>query len=212
MRKVCILFAVMVTSATILCACSSNQDADDFYDEIIEQAERVAEPETFNKGDIYIDSILYGNYSQAEETEMLVLCKFKDNPHVAGLDRTLAIVFSCQSLDMVAYKCFGADEVVIRPLPTESGENRILFLGRITYQGLTSQHIGLFCIENNEWTELALEKVKLQEDELCYITDVNTLVVLAQEHILLGNVGEAADREAITYSWNPESAQFDSGN
>lgn len=135
---------------------------------------------------------------------MLVLCKFKDNPHVAGLDRTLAVVFSRQSMELVAYKCFGADETVIRSLPTESGENRILFLGRATSQGLTSQYIGLFSIENKEWTELPLEEVQLQDGELCYITDDNRLIVLPEES------SEASDNDFVTYSWNPERGQFES--
>lgn len=63
MKKI-LLSAAMLMVTVVLSACSSNQTSGDLHEQIIEYAEQVAEPGSFEKGDIYIDSILYGSYSQ----------------------------------------------------------------------------------------------------------------------------------------------------
>lgn len=204
MKKI-LLSAAMLMVTVVLSACSSNQTSGDLHEQIIEYAEQVAEPGSFEKGDIYIDSILYGSYSQGGQAEMLALCKFQNNPHVAGLDRTLAVIFSCQTKEMVASKCFHADEVMIRSLPTESGENRILFLGSSTSQGLTTQQIGLYCIQNGEWTEILMDEVHLREEDMCYMVNDDRLGILP------GGNGEAPAGEPLIYSWDTKSGQFSRG-
>lgn len=206
MRKYRFLLKVLLAFACIdLMGCGKDAPAQNVSVElsddtaldafIVEKAEALAEEGPFEAGDIYVDSILYGNFSQLEETEMLAFCKFKNNVHVAGFDRTLAIVFASDTMEVIAYKNFGADEVALRPLPTEK-ESKILFLGRTTYQDITTQYIGLYDIQDNEWVEIPLDGVVLQEDELCYITDDNRLIVETQW-----------DEQTI-YVWDEQTAQF----
>ncbi len=162
---------------------------------IVEIAESLTEEGTFEVGDIYVDTILYGNFSQLEMPELLAMCKFKNNVHAAGFDRTLAIIFLQDSMEVVAYKNFGLDEVVLRPLSTNA-ESKILFMGRTTYNDVTSQYIRLYSIEENEWIECALEGVEIQENELCYITDDNRLII------------EKQNDEQAEYIWEEQKAQF----
>lgn len=201
MKKI-LLTAVTIVVTVALCACSFNQTSGDLNERIIEYAEQMAERGSFEKGDIYIDSILYGSYSQSGQTEMLALCKFKNNPHVVGRDRTLAVIFSCQPMEMVASKCFYADKVVIRSLPTESGKNRMLSLGSSTFQGLTTQQIGLYYIQNGEWTEILMDEVHLHEGDMCYMVNDDKLWILP------GGNDEAPAGEVVTYSWDMKSGQF----
>lgn len=175
--------------------------------DIVEIAENLAEEGTFEAGDIYVDSILYGNYTQAKESELLVLCKIKNNVHAAGLDRTLAIVFQQDSMEVVAYKEFGYDEVTLCPLPTEA-ESRILFLGRTTYQNNTTQYLSLYCVEEKEWNECPIEGVEIQENDLCYITDDNKLIVVPQEKGEYPTERIPLWKKQTVYEWDQHDERF----
>jgi len=175
--------------------------------DIVKIAESLAEEGTFEAGDIYVDSILYGNYSQAEEPELLALCKFKNNVHVAGIDRTLAIVFREDSMEVVAYKEFGYDEVVLHLLPTEA-ESRILFIGRTAYQDISEQYLLLYCVEENEWNECPIEGVEIQENDLCYITDDNKLFVVPQENGEYPTEMISVWEKQVVYEWDRNQVRF----
>lgn len=140
----------------------ATESVDDINSLIVEKAERLAEEGTFEQGDIYVDTIHYGKYSQTEEEEMLALCKFKNNVHVAGMDRTLAIVFAVETMDVIAYKNFGADEVNLQCVPTD-GVTEILYEGSTTYQDITTEYKELYTIQGNEWVEIPLEDAEEQE-------------------------------------------------
>lgn len=49
-----------------------------------------------------------------------------NTPHVAGLDKTVGILLDADSLEMVAYKEFAADKVVINCIQASDGQSRIL--------------------------------------------------------------------------------------
>lgn len=216
--KACIK-ALLLCICLGLCGCSSGNDVDengntaqvekdiDLYDLIVEKASQLAEEHTFEEGDIYVDSILYGYYSQTEEQEMLALCKYRNSAHVAGLDRTLAIILSPKSMEVIAYKNFGADEVTLKRLPTE-GESKILFLGRSSSTGLTSQYVELYAIQENEWVMIPLEGIQLRGDELCYITDDNSLIVVPRENGAYPNQMFVLWDEQVMYSWDEHTEQF----
>ncbi len=100
-----------------------------------------------------------------------------------------------------------ADEVVLRCLPTEE-KSKLLFLGRVTYTGITSQYASLFTIQDNEWVEISLEGVKLQEDSLLFITDDNRLLAVPQESGSNPTEMLTLWDEQEIYSWDEHMGQF----
>lgn len=166
MMKKCSTVLVTGFMAAMLLSASSQGKPSDLNEIVIAQAERVMDVGSYEKGDIYVDSIRYGSFSRPEEAEMLVQCKFRDNPHVAGLDRTLAMVFSCETQEMIACRLFSADEVILRLIPEEKGVSKILFSGRTISQGIVTQYADCFCIRNHEWQKIPLEEAESDQSAL----------------------------------------------
>lgn len=157
------------------CAAADNTDTISGLNQwMIEQVEENNEV-GIGASDIVIDRIYYGSFSQQDTSEILVLCKFLNMSHTGGLDRTAGIIFSVDSMEVVAYKEFGADEVMIDCLKTDNGESRILFIGTTTYQGVPTQDVQLFAVEDGQWVELPIEALETLEKEK-NIKDYGTII------------------------------------
>lgn len=157
-----LLLLLMFCSA---CAAADNADTISELNKWILQKVEENNEVGVSASDIVIDRIYYGSFSQRDADEILVLCKFLNMSHTGGLDRTAGIIFSVDSMETVAYKEFGADEVTIDCIKTDNGESRILFTGTTTYQGVTTQDTQLFAIEDGQWVELPIDAHETPEKE-----------------------------------------------
>ena len=112
--SVLVLFMLMCINA---CGISKSRDSADMVSElnnrIIEKVAENYEEGNISALDIVIVRIDFGSFSQDNASEIFVLCKILNTPHVAGLDKTVGILLDADSLEMVAYKEFAADKVVI---------------------------------------------------------------------------------------------------
>ena len=112
--SVLVLFMLMCINA---CGISKSRDSADMVSElnnrIIEKVAENYEEGNISALDIVIVRIDFGSFSQDNASEIFVLCKILNTPHVAGLDKTVGILLDADSLEMVAYKEFAADKVVM---------------------------------------------------------------------------------------------------
>ena len=109
--SVLVLFMLMCINA---CGISKSRDSADMVSElnnrIIEKVAENYEEGNISALDIVIVRIDFGSFSQDNASEIFVLCKILNTPHVAGLDKTVGILLDADSLEMVAYKEFAAVE------------------------------------------------------------------------------------------------------
>ena len=134
------------------------------------------------KSDIVIDQTIYGSFSEPGTEEVLVICKILNTPHVGGLDRRAIIIYEIDSMDVMAYTEIPADEVWVDTLPMSNGQDRIIFSGKSTYQGISAQDVMYFCIRDGQWTEIPIEELKtLGEDCFYYLTGDVMIVTTGRE-------------------------------
>ena len=169
--------------------------------------------------DIVIDQIFYGSFSQEDTSEILVVCKILNTPHVAGLEQKVCVLLNDDTWEMIAYKLFKADETVISCMQTSSGQSRILFLGTWESTGVRSQCVELYAIQNSEWVNMTIdimqavptEKRELLEDNcFCYIAGDRMVVVYEENyHIAISSDVIANPIEVIAiFIWDPYTEQF----
>lgn len=93
-------------------------------------AERVMEhyeDEMIAQEDIVIDRIYHGHFSSVDTDEIFVLCKISNTSHVAGLDKTVAVLLEADSLGQIAYGEFHADQVEISRIPASNRRSKLLY-------------------------------------------------------------------------------------
>lgn len=208
-----------VLLATIFCSsCTATKEISyaEMFSEInnwiIDKVKENAEDTSISRSDIVIDQIYYGSFSQKDVNlqkesdpqkidEILVLCKLQNTPHAGGLDRTAGLLLSADSMEVVAYHEFAADKVIINCLHTNSGENRVLFLGTTTYQGISTQEAQLYAIKDGKWIELPISNVDLDKGYLSFVDD-NSLIVTTKEEIT------SPEDILEVLIWNQEIGQF----
>ena len=203
-----------VLLATIFCSsCTATKEISyaEMFSEInnwiIDKVKENAEDTSISRSDIVIDQIYYGSFSQKdanslkEANEILVLCKLQNTPHAGGLDRTAGLLLSADSMEVVAYHEFAADKVIINCFHTNSGENRVLFLGTTTYQGISTQEAQLYAIKDGKWIELPISNVDLDKGYLSFVDD-NSLIVTTKEEIT------SPEDILEVLIWNQEIGQF----
>ena len=71
--------------------------------------------------EVAIDKIYYGFFSQENADEIFVECRLLNMPHAGGLDTRLGILLNADTLEMIAFKEFYGDEVMIRCLQNAAG-------------------------------------------------------------------------------------------
>lgn len=152
-RNSVLLIHVMVLCAIIFSSCgkvkSKNIDSSfiDIQNIIIQTVKKNYEDGDISESDIEVAEIHYGTFSQSIEKELFVICNILNQPHVAGLDKSVCLLLTADSLEMKAYKEFASDDTVIKCFLAEDGLSRILVSEKTTYQGITSQDIQFFMIK-----------------------------------------------------------------
>lgn len=206
-RLLVILFLVLfVLISTSACATSKNSANVDMLSELSNWIiDKVIE--NYNEGDISefditIERIYFGSFSQDDAEEILVLCKILNMPHVAGLDKTVAILLTSDSLEVVAYEEFSADKVVINYIQSSKGKDKIVILETTTYQGISTQEVQLMDVQDCQWVEIPIEALKALDDECFYIIGDGLIIVTSKEQLT------TPEDVVAVLSWNNETEQY----
>lgn len=169
------------------------------------------------EADIEVDRIFYGSFSQEGADEIFVICNMLKMPHVAGLDRKAGILLDADTLQMVAYKEFAADEVVIDCLPTQNGQSRVLFLGTTGNQGMRSQTVCFYKVENDQWVEMQVETAEfLPEDKreawkrncFCYLLDERMAVLYEDDSKIFPEDIVEPSELIVILEWDAKTETF----
>ena len=202
MKKLDVL-VLMVACVFLLASCS--KEADDrsafteFNEYILETVMESYEDGNISREDIVIDQIYCGHFSQKDVNEIFVLCKILNTPHVAGLDKTVAVLLEADSLKKIAYKEFNADNVTIDCVQTSIGQSKILFIGTTIYQGISAQEIQLWGIQDGQWLDIPIENLEtLSDGYFCFMGD---------GEIIVSSIADHAEIIAIL-NWNPDMENF----
>ena len=152
--------------------------------------------------DVVIDQMIYGSFSEPEAKEVLVICKILNMPHVGGLDRRAIIILETDSMNVVAYAEIPADEVWVDTLLMSNGQDRIIFSGKTTYQGISVQEIMYFCIQGEQWTVIPAEELEALGEECFYYLAGDKMIVTSGRELT-----DSLDIMAIL-TWNPDAGEF----
>lgn len=173
-----------------------------FMNLIVETVKENYEDGDISISDIEVEEIFCGTFSQNDVKEILVVCNILNQPHVAGLDKSVCILLTADSFEVESYKEFASDETVIKCMMAEDGLHRILVSEKTTYQGITSQDIQLFTIKDKQWVNIQIEALaELKEENFFLITDKSIIVTSKS------NVTDVSDIVALL-EWNPATGQF----
>lgn len=208
-KRITILAAVILLAALPMIGCAGTKGTGDtqllsglnnrVIETVLENDESGGDIE---KSDVVIDQTIYGSFSEADKNEVLVICKISNTPHVGGLDRRAIIILEIETMDMVAYAEVPADEVWVDTLPMSNGQDRIIFSGKSTYQGISTQDVMYFCIQDGQWMEMPVKELEiLGEDCFYYLTGDVMIVTTARE------LKDLSDITAIL-TWNQDAGEF----
>lgn len=192
------LISVLIFS--LLSACGAEKLGADvsceFQKQLLDSATLLIEDTEVDSADIELDSIQYGSFSSSEAEEICAFFKYKAPKHVGGLDRTLAVIFSADDLQVISSHEFIVDDVQARFLPSNEGTDYIFYLGTTTYQGVPAYDLQLFRIGGLVWEPVPSAVPLLNETGTYYL--VNDSILYYCE----GDFHEA-------YVWNGEIGQFE---
>ena len=208
-KRITVFAAVMMLAALLMTGCAgikgtgATQLMSGLNDRVIEMVLKNDElGGIIEKSDVVIDQIICGSFSKPEAKEALVICKILNTPHVGGLDRRAIIILGIDSMDIVAYAEIPADEVWVDALPMSNGQDRIIFSGKSTYQGISTQNVMYFCIQDGQWTEMAAEELEALGQECFYYLTGDMMIVTSGR--------ELADLSDITaiLTWDQDAGKF----
>jgi len=120
---------------------------------------------------IKLDSITYGSFTDMEASEILVFFKFRDIPHVGGLDRTIAAIYDADTYKIKNQKTFVADNVFIQLLENYNQCYSILYIGTVTYQGYTNYDIQLLQVNTDGWTSKDISNERFTDNYAFFYSD-----------------------------------------
>ena len=152
--------------------------------------------------DVVMDQIIYGSFSESETEEVLVICKILNTPHVGGLDRRAIIILGIDSMDVVAYTEIPADEVWVDTLPMSNRQDRIIFSGKSTYQGISTQDVMYFCIQDGKWMEIPVEGREAFGENCSYYLTGDMMIITSGRELT-----EPSDIMAIL-TWSQDAGEF----
>lgn len=208
-RKISIISILILITTLFMSGCAETKMTDDtlllsrLNDKVIEMVLENDESEgSIAASDVVIDQTFYGSFSQHETKEVLVICKILNTPHVGGLDRRACIILEVDSMEIVAYTELGADEVLVYSLPMSNGQDRIIFSGKSTYQGISAQDVMYFSIQDGQWTEILIEELKTFGESCFYF--------LADDVMIVTSRSELTDPSEILaiLTWDADAGQF----
>lgn len=197
------MLIVLCTVIFSSCGQSKSDNIDSsFMNIIIETVKENYEDGDISTSDIEVAEIFCGTFLQMNEKEIFVICKILNQPHVAGLDKSVCLLLTADSLEVKAYKEFASDNTEIKCLSGEDGLNRILVSEKTTYQGITSQDIQLFTIKDKQWVNTQIEALAEFEEENFFLITDKLIIVTSKS-----NVTDVSDIVALL-EWNPETGEF----
>lgn len=204
------ILAVLILSTTLfMSGCAEEKKAEGtqlsagLTDRVMEAVlENDGAADEITAADVVIDQMCYGSFSQPEAEEVLVICKILNMPHVGGLDRRAIVISAVDTMDVVAYDEISADEVWVYSLPMSNGQDRIIFSGKTTYQGISSQNVMFFAVQGGQWTEVPIDALETIGDGYFYFP--------ANDVLIATSGSELTDPSEITaiLTWDPDAGQF----
>lgn len=210
MRKRVSTFTIVILVLVIsMSGCADSAGTDDTHllsginDRVVETIlENNESGDAITASDVIINQTFYGSFSKPETEEVLVVCSILNTPHVGGLGRTAIIILEVDSMDVVACDEIPADEVWVSSLSMSNGQDRIIFSGKSTYQGISSQDVAYYGIQNGQWMEIPAEEFSvLGEDSFYFLT--GDVMIGASKSELTG----ISDITAIL-KWDQEIGKF----
>lgn len=120
---------------------------------------------------IKLDSITYGSFTDIGVSEILGLFKFKDIPHVGGLDRTIAVIYDANTYKLKIQKTFVADNVFIQVLENNDQRHSLLYIGTVTYQGYTSYDAQLLQAKRDQWISKDVSDERFANSDAFFFSD-----------------------------------------
>ncbi|MDR2545932.1 MAG: hypothetical protein LBC96_00275 [Lachnospiraceae bacterium] len=154
-------FIVCISLSTIFLLCSCDERSSDASDRLLsdvlisqisweadEYLLSLLSDELVDKDVITLKSIIYGSFTNVSEEQ--ILASFHVNaPHAATLDRTIVAIYDSITMKIVSQKTFAADTVCFYVL--HGVNSHILFIGDVTYQGISVYKAELYEILDNQW-------------------------------------------------------------
>lgn len=210
MRKRVSLFTIIILVLVIsMSGCAGSTGTDDTHllsglnDRVVEIVlENDESGDTITASNVMINQTLYGSFSKPETQEVLVVCSILNMPHVGGLGRIAIIILEVGSMDVVAYDEIPADEVWVSSLSMSNGQDRIIFSGKSTYQGISSQDIAYYGIQNGQWMEIPAEEFAVLGEDSFYFLTGDVMIVASKSELT-----DISDITAILI-WNQEVGKF----
>lgn len=206
MKRIAFMFTVVTALILSSCTgrnnevkepCSINAHIADLVAEVY--ADRTDRPEDF-----ILNQVIYGSFSGTDRNEMLVLCKMLHMPHIAGKDNTFGVIMDADSLEVVTYREFASDDVSISCLPGSDGQERIMYIGISTYQGVHSQIVQFLKIEDGIWKSQPLECLESEGDNQAWFWYMTGNRLILSDEYPLADLAEILD----IYVWNVDLGQF----
>ena len=178
-RRLFPYFLLIVVVFTLLTSCSTMRpvEFEQISEELMIQIDRDQDDYLSAMEDKHISelltfhSITYGSFTESDSSEMLVLFKVKDVPHVGGLDRTIAAIYDANTYLLKSQKTFVADYVSLQLLTDKNQRKNILYIGSVTYQGYTAYSIELLEIEKDRWLSKAISSEAFVENDAYAFTN-----------------------------------------
>lgn len=210
MRKRIVMFPIFIVFALyVLTGCAAAVGADGtqilsgLNNRIIETVlENDESGGTVEASDVVMEQTFYGFFSKSGVKEALVVCRILNTPHTGGLGRRAIIILAVDSMDVVAYNEIPADEVWVDTLPMSNGQDRIIFSGKSTYQGISAQDVMYFCIQSGQWTEIPVEELEVFGENQFYF--------LAEDVMIVTSASRLAGSPDITaiLTWDQDEGKF----
>lgn len=245
MKKKTKLFVFFVWAIFALSACGRKEASEDGWiaklnkqavETIIEKSDELGDMVEDGTLEIVIAKIHPGSFTQADANEIFLDCWFKGLPHIGGLDSRAGILLNGDTMEVITYKEFRDDEVMLSCLRTAKGQNRILALSGGCLQGTRAQSISLWSVHDGRWEALPTgiaecvqyekkgkEPFEISEKEFeiwiqngfCYMDEImesGSRLAVVREYGLSGlfepEAAPAAELVAILV-WNPYTERFE---
>lgn len=191
MKKGRLMFSCIILSVAIFFSgCSETKETDEtqllsrINNKVIEMVlENDESGGAIEASDVVLDQTFYGSFSGPETNEVLVICKILNTPHVGGLDRRAIIILEVDSMEMATYNEIPADEVWVGVLPMSNGQDRIIFSGKSTYQGISAQDVMYYYAQDGQWTITPVGMQETLGDNNFYYLTGDIMVVSSESEL-----------------------------
>lgn len=119
--------------------------------------------------------------------------------------KTVGILLDADSLEMVAYKEFAADKVVINCIQASDGQKQNIGIKNHNIsRNINTGNSAFSCSRSSQWVEIPIDALKIIGDESFYYMDiVDDLIIVASEDKLI-----SSEEIVAVLKWNPETEQF----